>query len=173
LDLDQAFNIRLIPMSEQNDPSILEVYQQCADFLSLGPQPIASREMVIEDIQTCQTQNGVYYAILVGETKTVGVLSVVPREVNDNVVEAHIELLLIVPSYRSKKIGKHVLRVIEANIRNKTGVFLISTSVQTDNLGAIRFWETNGYTIFEGPQMQSDSISVYHLRKDLEQPGNS
>jgi ribosomal protein S18 acetylase RimI-like enzyme len=170
VELDQVFNIQLIPMSEQNVPAILEVYRRCEDFLSLGPRPTASAEMVIEDIQTCQTEKGVYYAIFLAETEMIGVLAVVPKEVDNIVVEAYIELLMITPQHRRKRIGKHVLRVIEANIKNKTGVFLLSTSVQINNPGAIRFWQNNGYVIFEGPQLQLDSTTVYHMRKDLGQP---
>jgi ribosomal protein S18 acetylase RimI-like enzyme len=170
MELDQVFNIRLIPMSEQNVPAVLEVYRQCEDFLSLGPQSAASKEMVIKDIQTCQTNQGVYYAILLAETEMIGVLAVVPREVDNTVVEAYIELLMITPRHRRKKIGRHVLKVIEANIKNKTGVFLVSTSVQTNNPDAIRFWQNNGYVISEGPERQPDSTTVYHMRKDLGQP---
>ena len=59
--------------------------------------------MVLEDVQACQTDKGVYYAIFLGESEMIGVLAVVPKEVDDTVVEAYIELLMINPATSPEK----------------------------------------------------------------------
>jgi len=167
MEPEQVFNIKLIPMEERYFSGVFEVYRQCEDFLSLGPQPVASMEMVLKDIQASLTKNGVYYGIFLDESEMIGILDLIPREV-ENIVEAvYIELFMITPQHRQRGIGTQILRVIEANIKNKTGVNQILASAQINNPRALSFWQRNGYVIFGGPELQPDLTTVYHMKKDL------
>ena len=43
--------------------AILHVYQQCEDFLALGPVPTASMEMVLKDIEVSQSEGSRFCGI--------------------------------------------------------------------------------------------------------------
>jgi RimJ/RimL family protein N-acetyltransferase len=161
-----AYSLKLVPLYEKDAETVLEVYRQCQDFLALGPRPEASLEMVQKDILACDQQYGVFYGIYLLEGPLIGVISVVPREANNQVESVYIELLLISFSHRQKGIGRQVLRLIETNARHKTGVSRFSTSIQVNNPGAVRFWQNCGYKIYSGPEIQLDSTTVYQLQKD-------
>ena len=47
MDHDTSITIR--PINEQDLLALLRVYQQCQDFLALGPEPAASLEMLKAD----------------------------------------------------------------------------------------------------------------------------
>ena len=47
-------------VAEKDLRHILQVYKKCEDFLSLGPVPYASEQMVIEDLKHSEEDGGVF-----------------------------------------------------------------------------------------------------------------
>ena len=58
---DQLLTIR--PVGKDEVGAVLKVYQQCEDFLALGPVPTASRDTVVEDIERSRESGGVFCGI--------------------------------------------------------------------------------------------------------------
>jgi hypothetical protein len=52
----QGFEIRPAGMPDLD--ALLDLYRQCEDFLALGPQPQASREMVLADLVLSEPEDG-------------------------------------------------------------------------------------------------------------------
>ena len=57
----------------------LAVYQQVEDFLSLGPVPRASMEMVLADIQHSEESGGLFCVVVDNNENQIGVLDFVPE----------------------------------------------------------------------------------------------
>jgi RimJ/RimL family protein N-acetyltransferase len=165
---DQNCEIKLCPITISDARAVFEVYRQCEDFLALGPQPQASIDMVLKDIGNSENQNGIFYGIYLVGGGLIGVLSLVPQEIENEVVSANLDLLMISAPFRHKGIGTRILKVIESEIKQKTGISQFGASVQVNNPAALRFWQKNGYRITSGPELQPDSTTVYHLKKDIE-----
>jgi RimJ/RimL family protein N-acetyltransferase len=161
-----TFSLRLTPLCESDSEKVMEVYRQCRDFLALGPQTEPSLEMVVRDIRSCEEQYGVFYGIFLVPGELIGVISVVPRETNNQVESVYIELMMIIPAYRQKGVGRQVLKLIESTVKQKIGISRFLTSVQLNNSGAIRFWQTSGYQIMDCPELQPDATTVYHFKKE-------
>jgi RimJ/RimL family protein N-acetyltransferase len=161
----ERFEIR--PVRADELAAILELYHQCEDFLALGPNPCASREMVETDLQHSSTQSGVYCGIFDHAGRLIGVVDVVPRNHASVPENAFLELLMITPTYRSGGLGAEVMRAVEEEIGRDGRVHVILSAVQVNNPGAIRFWERMGYRIVSGPESQPDQTVAYRLRKEL------
>jgi hypothetical protein len=56
--LVQGYSIRPVVQSEPELRRVLAVYQQCEDFLALGPVATASLEMVKADLALSQQEGG-------------------------------------------------------------------------------------------------------------------
>ncbi len=73
------FIIRPFQGSETDLFAILEVYHQCEDFLSLGPVPVASMEMVQSDLKQSKDQGGIFCLICSAQTGEVwGIVDYIP-----------------------------------------------------------------------------------------------
>ena len=167
MELNPICQIKLSPLTEADIEAVFEIYRQCQEFLALGPQPEASREMVLRAVQDSDSKHGVYYGIYLLSSDMVGVLDMLPLEIENQVDSVNLNLLMITPQYRRQGIGTQVLRVIESEVYKKTGISQFTTSVQVNNPDARRFWEKNGYSAFSEPELQPDSTKVVHLKKAL------
>jgi hypothetical protein len=56
-----SFTIRTVTKNNKED--ILEVYRRCEDFLALGPEPKASLEMVLADLEISRQEGGCFCGI--------------------------------------------------------------------------------------------------------------
>lgn len=151
-------------VDESSMADILDVYRQCEDFLSLGPNPEASTEMIREDLRLSRDSGGLYYGIYVAD-QIVGVVDFVPRGYENDSGHGHISLLMISKPWRSTGLGRAVLRVVEEEILADPAIKAIITNVQTNNLEAIGFWIRQEYRIISGPTLMPDSTTVYTLKK--------
>lgn len=146
--------------------TVLLVYQQCEDFLALGPVPKASLQMVIDDFTAANESGSTYCGIFIND-QLVGIADFISHNYDNNPHHAYISLIMIASPHRQRGLGREVINTIEAQILADPGITTILASVQTNNEPAIRFWTNRGYKVTGGPELMPDSTEVYHLQKDI------
>ena len=152
------------PITHTDHPTIHEVYRQCGDFLALSPANNASRDMAVADIEEAKAESGFYCGIFHGK-RMIGVVSYVPSHFEFRPVDAFILLLMIIPTYRRKGIGREVVKRIEKEMCSSGRVRSFVCGVQVNNPGAIQFWQKMGYRVTAGPELRPDGTTVYRMRK--------
>jgi len=145
----------------------IEVYQQCEDFLALGPVSKASMEMVLNDLELSENIGGLFCGIHTQEGKMIGIIDYVPHNYQGDPKAAYLSLLMIASSYRNQGIGEHVVNAVEYAIRKDAIVTVIFAGVQVNNPHAVRFWERNGYRIVSESKLYPDQTTAVDLRKDI------
>ena len=165
--LIETQHYQIKPVAKHDTRYVLEVYKQSEDFLSLGPQPHASMEMILADLELSKAEGGVFCGIWDHNGKIIGIVDFVPEMFEGNPYHAFLSLLMISKPYRKKRIGAEIVTTIEHEISKNTQVKSILSAVQTNNDPAIRFWQKMGYRIVSGPELQQDSTITYKLEKDL------
>jgi len=163
---ENAFEIR--PVTQNDLEAVLEVYQQCEDFLALGPVATASMEMVCKDIEISQKEGGIFCGIYAADGKMIGIIDYVPSHFEGNPQDAFLALLMIAAPFRKRGIGAAVVEAVEAEIRKDPQITAIRSGVQVNNPQAIQFWHRQGYRIVSGPTLFPDQTTAFGLRKDLE-----
>ena len=166
----QEHALEIHPITHEDLSAVLAVYQQCEDFLALGPVPTASVEMVLKDIEISQNESGIFCGIHAADGKMIGVIDYVPSHYEGEPHTAFLQLLMIAAPYRKQGIGKAVVKAIEDEIRKNAQVSCILSGVQVNNPDAIRFWQRNGYRVTGGPALLPDQTMAFRLRKDFNQP---
>jgi ribosomal protein S18 acetylase RimI-like enzyme len=162
---DKCFEIH--PVSQDDLDAILRVYQQCEDFLALGPVATASMEMVLRDLEISREGNGMFCGIYAEDRRMIGVVDYVPRSWQGDPHAAFLSLLMIDSSFRNQGIGKAVADAVEEEIRKDPSVTALLSGVQVNNPRAIRFWQRRGYAIVGEPRLLPDQTTAVELRKDL------
>jgi len=165
LGLLQGGTFIVKPVGERDAAAILEVYRQCEDFLSLGPAPNASMDMVRADLEHSRSVGGIYCGIYAATGCMVGAVDYVPQMTGADSDKAFLNLLMIAKAYRSKGIGRQVVELVEEEITKNKSIKQIHSGVQVNNPGAIRFWKSMAYEIRSGPELLPDGTTVYHLAK--------
>lgn len=155
------------PIKRRDLGAVLEVYQRCEDFLSLGPVATASMEMVRKDIELSRSQGGIFCGIFTTEGEMIGVVDFVPKDFEGDPQAAYLALLMIAKPFRSLGFGKAVVDAVEHQIREDPQVTKVLAGVQVNNPDALRFWLRRGYQVTGGPELMPDQTTVYHLRKNL------
>jgi ribosomal protein S18 acetylase RimI-like enzyme len=162
----QSLPVVIRPIQDKDLPDILLVYRQCQDFLALGPDPIASEQMVWQDIEVSRREGGCFCGIFQHDGRLIGVVDYVLENFVGS-PQAFISLLMIATPYRRHNLGQQAIRQIEAKIRKNKQIRAVLTAVQINNPLALRFWQKNGYRIVGDPKVQPDTTITYRLRKDL------
>ena len=162
---DRRFEIR--PVAQYNLDAVLAVYRQCEDFLALGPDPTASMDMVLKDLELSKHEGGIFCGIHQADGRMIGVIDYVPRNYQGDPQAAFLELLMIAAPYRSQGLGQAVVEAFEAEIRKDAGIRVILAGVQVNNPGAMRFWQRMGYRIVSEPKLYPDQTTAVDLRKDI------
>ncbi len=152
--------------SETDMEALLALYRQCEDFLALGPRPHASVEMIRGDLALSVEDSGAFCGIYARGGELAGVVDFTPGGRRGNAQEAHIELLMLAPAYRGRRLGEAVVHAVEATIWRAADVQAIAVEAQVNNPGAIRFWQRMGYRIISGPHAQADGTTSWYLRKE-------
>jgi ribosomal protein S18 acetylase RimI-like enzyme len=163
----RAGSLTLHPITPEELDAVLAVYQQCEDFLALGPVPTASMEMVLKDIELSKGYGGSFCGIYTSEGKMIGIIDYVPNNFEGDPQAAFLSLLMIGAPFRSQGIGKAVVQAIEKEIRRNAQVNKILSGVQVNNPQAMQFWQRNGYRIVSEPKLHPDQTTAFDLRKDL------
>jgi len=164
----QGCNIRPVLKSEAELMRMLVVYQQCEDFLSLGPVAQASLEMVRSDLDLSEQAGSMFYIIEDLESgEMVGVIDFIPSGYEGSPELAYLFLLMIAAPHRRRGLGTSVVQGVEAAIRGDSRVKAICAGVQVNNPVGIRFWQRMGYKIISGAEVHSDGTTAYRLRKEL------
>jgi ribosomal protein S18 acetylase RimI-like enzyme len=163
---DKILEIR--PVTEDDLHAVLEVYQNCEDFLALGPIATASMEMVLKDIELSKEEGGIFCGIFdTADGKMIGVVDYVPNNFQSNPQAAYLELLMIDSSFRSRGIGKAVFNAVENEIRKNPSVTLFFAGVQVNNPRAVKFWQQNGFRITSEAKLMPDQTVAFDLQKDF------
>jgi len=160
-------HLTISPVGKDEVGAVLKVYQQCEDFLALGPVPTASLDMVVEDIERSRGAGGLFSGIHTADGEMIGIVDYVPGNYNGDHQAAFISLLIIAESHRNNGVGRAVVEAIEQEITEETPVSMIRTGVQVNNTRAVRFWRTQGYRIVRGPEGLPDGTTVYELQKNI------
>ncbi len=168
---DESFEVRTITQDDLG--AVLDVYRQCEDFLTMGPEPTASMAVVLKDIEISQRDGGVFCGVYAADGTMIGVVAFAPSNFKGDHHRAFLSLLMIGAPFRRQGIGTTIVKLIENEIRKDTQVKAILTAVQVNNLQALRFWQKNGYRIVGGPELQPDQTTTFHLQKDYNQFGRS
>ncbi|MDO9333881.1 MAG: hypothetical protein Q7T57_05095 [Dehalococcoidales bacterium] len=71
-------------VTANNKEAIFWVYRQCEDFLALGPEPKASLEMVMKDMETSQHEGGYFCGIYHTDGHLLGWLISSPLVLKEN-----------------------------------------------------------------------------------------
>ena len=161
--------LEITPVMQDNLAAVLQVYQQCEDFLALGPVATASMEMVLKDIELSKNEGGTFCGIYTADGKMIGVVDYVPRNYQGEPQAAFLSLLMIALPYRNQGVGKAVVDAVENEIRKDAQVTVILSGVQVNNPKAMRFWQRNGYRIVSEPKLHPDQTTAVDLRKDMQQ----
>lgn len=162
--------LEIHPIAQDDLDAILEVYEQCEDFLALCQLPAASMEMVLKDLEISNAGGGVFCGIYTDNGKMIGVIDYVPCDYCGAQDTAYLELLMIAAPYRKQGIGKAVVEAVENEIKKNAKVITILSGVAVNNPQAIQFWQRNGYRIVSEPKYYPGQGTGYDLRKDLK-PG--
>lgn len=160
-----SFELRRLTQSDWAEA--LHVYRACEDFLALGPEPHASKGMVLADIAASEQEGGVYEGIYDLRNQIVGVVEYVPKGFNEDLSLAFFSLLMIAAPLRGKGIGRRIVEVIEREVRKDIAIKSILTAVQVNNHDGLRFWLRNGYEISGEAQTQPDTTVTHLLSKDV------
>jgi len=162
----QGKNFVIQDIDEKDIDEIFEVYRQCEDFLSLGPVPYASRQMILDDFRISREEGGTFCGIFVNDVM-IGVLDFVISNYDENPNNAYLSLLMISKSHRRNGIGKDVIEAVEAEILKNDSIKSILAGVQVNNPSAIAFWDNQGYKIVSSPELLPDTTVAFKLRKDI------
>jgi ribosomal protein S18 acetylase RimI-like enzyme len=157
----------LHPSDNDDLGAVLSVYQQCEDFLALGPIPTASLEMVLKDIKVSRDHGGQFCGIFTDKGEMIGIVDYIPNNFEGEPHIAFLSLLMICKPYRKQGVGKVVVDEVENEIRKGSQVRTILSAVQVNNPQAVQFWRRNGYKIISGPELLPDQTMVFGLRKDF------
>jgi ribosomal protein S18 acetylase RimI-like enzyme len=158
-------SLRIRVPSADDIVAILQIYRECEDFLSLGPVPTASMQMVLDDMDHSQRVKGVFCCILDAAGRHVGVLDFVPES---RPRTAYLALLMIARKYRSRGCGTEVVCELESYLKRAYGTELIESGVQVNNPIAVRFWKRCGFTIGTEAEAQDDGTVAYEMYKRTE-----
>jgi ribosomal protein S18 acetylase RimI-like enzyme len=152
------------PYAEDDIPAILEVYRQNEDFLSLGPVPTASLQMVRDDIAHSHQTNGFFCVVSHKESGIIGVLDYTPPLADPTI--AVLSLLMIAASYRRMGYGKLIMEAFEKFLVNNYQTKVIEAGVMVNNPLAIRFWQRMGFSISPTPEPMPDKTTVFRMSKN-------
>jgi ribosomal protein S18 acetylase RimI-like enzyme len=153
-------------VSEKDINSILKVYRKCEDFLSLGPVPYASEQMVLDDLKHSEEESGIFCGIY-KNGEVIGVVDFVLNNFDGEPKNAFISLLMIDIDYRRNGLGKEIVKAVETEILKNKHIENILSGVQINNILAINFWINMGYKIVGGPELMPDRTVVYKLKKEI------
>ncbi len=159
--------IAIRPVTADDLPAILQVYQHCEDFLALGPVAKASLEMVRKDLEISKEEGGIFCGIYTENENMIGVVDYVPGNFQGNPQHAFLSLLMIDSSFRSHGIGKAIFGAVEKEIRQDPLVTTLLSGVQVNNPQAVQFWQRRGFSIVSEPKLMPDQTIVFDLRKEL------
>ena len=146
---------------------LLDVYRECEDFLSLGPQPKASLEMVRADLEQSKTEGGTYCGIWDSQGEIIGIVDFIAGGYDGEAEQGFLSLLMISKSHRGLGIGTEIVAAIEERLMEGYGVTTMLSAVQSNNHAAMCFWQRMGYRVVTGPEPQQDGTVTCGLRKDL------
>jgi ribosomal protein S18 acetylase RimI-like enzyme len=146
---------------DREDPAalvaVLEVYRQCEDFLAIGPQPHASLEMVLADLQLSHDLGSLFCGIsLCPSDELAGVIDYLPAGFEGNPQHAFLELLMIARPFRGQGLGRQVVASVETEVCKNPRVTAMRLGCQVNNPTGLRFWKSCGYRIIRPPKLFPD-----------------
>jgi ribosomal protein S18 acetylase RimI-like enzyme len=150
---------------EADIPAILEVYRQNEDFLSLGPVPTASLEMVKKDIAQSLDEKGFFCVIRHKSDGIIGVMDFAPQRGEPGT--SYLALLMISAPYRRFGYGKIIMNAFEKYLVKTYKSKMLRAGVMVNNPLAIKFWRRIGFSISPTPEPLPDKTTVYRMSKNI------
>ena len=150
------------PIEDKNLTGTFEVYKQVEDFLSLGPVPKASIEMVNADIKHSKESGGIFCAIHDINGDQIGVIDFVP---NNKKGTTFLSLLMIAKKDRNKGYGSAIMESLESYLIHEYGTKIIESGVQINNVAGLGFWKRCGFEINRIANALDDGTVAYEMRK--------
>jgi ribosomal protein S18 acetylase RimI-like enzyme len=163
-NMAQSVGLKVRLFTPKDIDATLEVYRECEDFLSLGPVPKASTEMVLADFEHSKNENGIYCCVIDKEDRQIGVLDFIP-EVRPHT--AFLSLLMIAKPYRQVGNGRFVVAWLENHLFQNYATESIESGVQVNNEAGKRFWKAMGFRIGSAARILEDKTVAYEMRKEL------
>jgi len=163
----QCKSFKIASIAESQLSQVLSVYQQCEDFLALGPVSKASMDMVKADIDHSKEENGLFCGIFDLKDNLIGIIDFVPSMFEGKPENAFISLIMVAKPYRNKGLGRKVTEAVINKIKEDPQVRVVLSAVQTNNEQAIKFWESLGFHIIGDPEPRPDKTVVYRLGNNL------
>jgi ribosomal protein S18 acetylase RimI-like enzyme len=160
-----AGNLSVQPYAEADIPAILEVYRQCEDFLSLGPVPTASLEIVQKDIAQSLEEKGFFCVISHKQDGIIGVMDFAPQRGEPGT--SYLALLMIAAPYRRFGYGKIIMDAFEKYLAKNYKSKMLRAGVMVNNPLAIKFWRRMGFSINPTPEPLPDKTTVYRMSKNI------
>jgi ribosomal protein S18 acetylase RimI-like enzyme len=157
--------LKIIPISDDQIDLILEIYQNCEDFLALGPVAKASKDMVLADMAHAREIGSIYCGLYTDQDRLIGIVEYLPMHHLNVPGAAFIELVMIAVNFRGQGFGSKTIQDLEALIWADPNVHSIDLAVQVNNPAARRFWERHGYLMISGPEYQPDGTTVFTMQK--------
>jgi RimJ/RimL family protein N-acetyltransferase len=150
---------------EDDIPAILEVYRQNEDFLSLGPVPKASLEMVRKDIAQSMEEKGFFCVISHQQSGIIGVMDFAPQRGDPGT--AYLALLMISAPYRKLGYGESIMAAFEKYLVTTYKSKILKAGVMVNNPKAIMFWERMDFSINRTPELLPDTTTVFRMSKKI------
>jgi GNAT superfamily N-acetyltransferase len=150
-------------LNEVDLPALLALYRSCADFLALGPQPLASPAMVLADLAHARETGSTFYGVTCAG-QLAGVLDLLECGQAGDPRTAVVNLLMLAPSYRGHGLGGQVLAWAEQRAL-AAGTTRLEAYVQVNNPRGLHFWLAHGFQVSSPPQPQPDGTITRRLTK--------
>jgi ribosomal protein S18 acetylase RimI-like enzyme len=150
---------------EADVDSILQVYRESEDFISLGPVSQASLKMVRDDIDHAIKEHGVFCVISHEQSGIIGVMDFAPLRGDSNT--SILALLMIATPQRRMGYGKSIMAAFEKYLVKTYKTKVIKAGVMVNNPLAIKFWEKTGFSINPTPEPMPDKTTVYRMTKKI------
>ncbi len=165
-----ATNFVIRPILPEELDQVLAVYTACEDFLALGPQPHASMEMVLADLELSRQEKGIFCGIFLEDTRMAGIIDYVPSNFEDDLAQSFLSLLMIDSRFRNQGLGWAVMEWLEAQVMENAQVTRLVLGVQVNNPAGIRFWEKCGFVTISSLILNPDGTTCFRMAKTLRTP---
>jgi len=146
----QNYNSRLLDRTSDEDVNLLQgLCEQCNDFFQICNGKNASKDEGKEYLDFLPPNKGFNDKFEIGifdSNRLVAFVAIV-RNFNQNGKYA-LGILLLLPEYRGKGLGKEIVRNVENWVLSENGRE-IRVVVQGQNTKALKFWKKNGFEVYD------------------------
>lgn len=151
------------PAEEEDASGIFALYSRPEAYLVTAPLPQPSIQQVRAALERAKQALSLF-CVLDRSGSIVGAVEFIPAGYQQEIRTAGILQLLIQPGQAG--LDSAALNLLESML-TAWHVVTVCVNVHLNNPAALRFWQSRGYSITGGPDLQADQAVVYHLAKSL------